>query len=56
MPYIVKHMLRITTSPAAAKEPAAPAYSVFLNGPAFTNGPTNKNPWAKPTSTPRCVS
>ncbi|KAF2284677.1 hypothetical protein GH714_029125 [Hevea brasiliensis] len=52
IPYIVKHMLRITTSPPAANDPAAPAYSVFLNGPAFTNGPTNNSPWASPTSIP----
>lgn len=32
-PYIVKHMLRITISPPAANDHAAPAYSVFLSGP-----------------------
>ncbi|KAJ0051726.1 hypothetical protein Pint_03116 [Pistacia integerrima] len=52
IPYIVRQMLRITTSPPAAKDPAAPAYSVFLNGPALTNGPTRRNPWANPTSIP----
>lgn len=53
IPYIVRQMLRITTNPPAANGPAAPAYSVFLNGPAFTNGPTRKNPCASPTSIPR---
>jgi len=53
IPYIVRQMLRMTTSPPAASEPAAPAYSVFLSGPVFTNGPTRKNPWARPTSIPR---
>ena len=43
-PYMVKQMLRITTRPPAAKDPAAPAYSVFLSGPALTNGPTRRKP------------
>ncbi|OMP14343.1 cyclin-dependent kinase G-1-like protein [Corchorus olitorius] len=51
-PYIVKQMLNMTTKPAAAKLPAPPATGVFLKGPAFTNGPTRRNPWANPTSTP----
>lgn len=44
IPYMVKQMLKITTSPPAARDPAGPAISVFLNGPAFTNGPTRRNP------------
>lgn len=52
IPYMVRQMLKITTRPPAAKDPAAPAYSVFLSGPAFTNGPTRRKPWARPTSIP----
>jgi len=52
-PYMVKQMLSIATRPPAAKDPAAPAYSVFLRGPALTNGPTRWKPWASPTSIPR---
>uniref|UniRef100_A0A2P2IP84 Uncharacterized protein n=1 Tax=Rhizophora mucronata TaxID=61149 RepID=A0A2P2IP84_RHIMU len=53
IPYMVKQMLNITTRPPAASDPAAPAYSVFLNGPALTNGPTRRKPCANPTSIPR---
>lgn len=41
-PYMVRQMERITTSPPAAKDPAAPAYSVLLSGPALTKGPTRR--------------
>ena len=52
MPYIVKQMLRMITSPAAASEPAGPLMSVSLSGPVITNGPTKRYPWARPTSIP----
>lgn len=53
MPYMLRQIVRMTTSPAAASEPAAPAYSVLRRGPVFMKGPTRKNPWARPTSIPR---
>ncbi|KAG6549475.1 hypothetical protein Mapa_009011 [Marchantia paleacea] len=44
IPYMVRHTERMTTKPAAAKDPAGPAMSVLRRGPVLTKGPTRRNP------------
>ena len=50
---MLRHAVRINTSPAPDKQPASYAASVALRGPSLINGPVKKKPCASPTSTPR---